>query len=332
MSMTIISNRFSPLITFALVVGFVWTLLLGGIFFWNQKMEHEQTLLVATTQTRALFQKFLLTRHWNASHGGVYVPMTKDTIPNPYLVVKNRDVVTTDGLRLTMLNPAYMTRQISGIATEQKEFFFHLTSIAPINPANSPSSWEEMALHHFNNGATEYYELQEEAQGKKVFRYMAPLVIQEPCLDCHAAYGDKINDMHGGISVAIDATPLVESRNKEIRHAGLALFAIWLFGISSLNFGVRRLHLLDRERNKVVADLRESLTEVKLLSGLLPICCKCKKIRDDQGYWNQVERYFEARTQAKFSHGICPDCARDLYPDIYEELERRKALNSTQKN
>lgn len=326
MSIPIILGRSSPFIFFSLVIGLVWTLLLTGIFAWNQTMEHEQTMLVATTQTRALFQKFLLTRLWNASHGGVYVPVTKDTIPNPYLVVKNRDVMTTDGLRLTMLNPAYMTRQISGIAAEQKEFFFHLTSLAPINPDNLPSAWEKKALQHFNEGAPEYFEMEVLASGKDVFRYMAPLVIETPCLDCHEVYGDKIDDMRGGISVTIDATPLVESSNREIRHAGLALFVIWLVGIIGLSAGSRRLYLLDSEKNRVLVDLKESLAEVTRLSGLLPICCKCKKIRDDQGYWNQVERYIETRTQAKFSHGLCPDCAQVLYPEIYEEMKRRKSM------
>jgi hypothetical protein len=58
---------------------------------------------------------------------------------------------------------------------------------------------------------------------------------------------------------------------------------------------------------------------VKTLSGLLPICSSCKKIRDDKGYWNRLETYIETRTEADFTHGICPDCARKLYPEDFEE-------------
>ena len=57
--------------------------------------------------------------------------------------------------------------------------------------------------------------------------------------------------------------------------------------------------------------------EVKTLSGFLPICAQCKKIRDDEGLWNRIEGYIQERSDAKFSHGICPDCAREMYPELY---------------
>ncbi|MFH1136493.1 MAG: hypothetical protein V1816_10475, partial [Pseudomonadota bacterium] len=73
-----------------------------------------------------------------------------------------------------------------------------------------------------------------------------------------------------------------------------------------------------REREKLIEDLRQALAQVKTLSGFLPICSNCKKIRDDEGYWKQVEQYVEEHSSAQFSHGICPDCARLLYPDIFK--------------
>ena len=73
----------------------------------------------------------------------------------------------------------------------------------------------------------------------------------------------------------------------------------------------------DAEKSKVIAELQEALAEVKTLSGLLPICATCKKIRDDQGYWNQIEAYIGEHSEAEFSHGICPGCAKKLYPEIY---------------
>ncbi len=76
-------------------------------------------------------------------------------------------------------------------------------------------------------------------------------------------------------------------------------------------------NLLRQEKEK----LEKALFEVKKLSGLLPICSHCKKIRDDEGYWNQIETYIQARSEAQFSHSICQDCAREHYPDlnIYDE-------------
>jgi len=67
------------------------------------------------------------------------------------------------------------------------------------------------------------------------------------------------------------------------------------------------------------AELQKALDEVKTLSGFIPICASCKNIRDDKGYWNQLEAYIQEHSDAKFSHGICPDCAKKLYPEIYEK-------------
>ena len=69
------------------------------------------------------------------------------------------------------------------------------------------------------------------------------------------------------------------------------------------------------ERERLIAELQDALADVKLLSGLVPICASCKKIRDDQGYWTQIESYIQDRSDAKFSHSICPDCAAKLYPN-----------------
>ncbi|HEY2944696.1 MAG TPA: GAF domain-containing protein [Vicinamibacteria bacterium] len=74
------------------------------------------------------------------------------------------------------------------------------------------------------------------------------------------------------------------------------------------------------ERDKLVDSLTEALTRVKTLSGLLPICASCKKVRDDTGYWSQIEAYIRTRTEAEFTHGICPDCARRLYPEHAAKL------------
>jgi PAS domain S-box-containing protein len=70
----------------------------------------------------------------------------------------------------------------------------------------------------------------------------------------------------------------------------------------------------EAEREKLITELQDALADVKLLSGLVPICANCKKIRDDQGYWTQIESYIQDRSDAKFSHSICPDCAAKLYP------------------
>lgn len=77
----------------------------------------------------------------------------------------------------------------------------------------------------------------------------------------------------------------------------------------------------EAEREKLISELKEALKKVKTLSGLLPICASCKKIRDDKGYWNQIEAYITKHSDADFTHSICPDCAKRLYSDILPDSD-----------
>ncbi len=92
-------------------------------------------------------------------------------------------------------------------------------------------------------------------------------------------------------------------------------------------------HLQNRELLAMQKKLRESnerleeaLANIKTLSGLLPICAGCKKIRDDKGYWNQIESYIRDHSQAKFSHSICPECAERLYPEYYKTIKENNPV------
>ena len=75
----------------------------------------------------------------------------------------------------------------------------------------------------------------------------------------------------------------------------------------------------DEEKSKIIKELQKALDRVKTLSGMLPICASCKKIRDDRGYWNRIEAYIEKHSEAEFSHGICPECAKELYPEYFSD-------------
>lgn len=81
------------------------------------------------------------------------------------------------------------------------------------------------------------------------------------------------------------------------------------------------LRRAEEEREKLILELQSALNKVKLLSGLLPICASCKKIRDDNGYWNQIESYIKDHSEAEFSHSICPDCVKKLYPEFYKKVQ-----------
>jgi len=79
-----------------------------------------------------------------------------------------------------------------------------------------------------------------------------------------------------------------------------------------------------QERENLIRELRYTLKEVKELRGILPICSSCKKIRTDQGYWQNVDEYISQHTKAEFSHGLCNECAMKLYPQYYLKDESKK--------
>lgn len=83
------------------------------------------------------------------------------------------------------------------------------------------------------------------------------------------------------------------------------------------------LYSQKKQLEKTVSELKTALSEIKTLSGLIPICSVCKNIRDDKGFWTNVEQYIAAHTNVDFSHGICPGCMKDLYPEAYARLKAK---------
>lgn len=92
--------------------------------------------------------------------------------------------------------------------------------------------------------------------------------------------------------------------------------------IRAMRYAIERKKL-EIEREKIIEELQDALAKIKTLRGLLPICSFCKKIRDDQGYWRQIEVYMKEHSDANFSHSICPECAKRYYPHLYKEREEK---------
>ena len=99
--------------------------------------------------------------------------------------------------------------------------------------------------------------------------------------------------------------------------------ALWKRGDETFYSGIIRditeRKRAEEEREKLILQLQDAMAKIKVLRGLLPICASCKRIRDDTGYWKRLEDYIVDRSEAQFTHGICSECSRKLYPDIWEE-------------
>lgn len=433
----------------------VWTAIMVGSFFWNIHEIKSYGLEMLRIEARASYDKDLLYRRWVAGHGGVYVPITDKTPPNPYLShMTERDISTPSGRHLTLLNPAYMTRQVHDLAAQKEGVYGHITSLNPIRSENAPDDWEAKALHAFTTGVTEVSEAVD-LNGNPYFRLMRPLRTEKDCLKCHEQQGYQVGDIRGGISVSIPVKEHVLKERSYITSIAAGHVFLWLFGLAGIRVSARTLRqriaesrlieeelkkseeryqivadntydwefwldadnrfaytspscervtgysaadfekdpalllrlihpedkaVFDRHRHsarvqriseeiefriilpdglvkwiahvcqpvynaqgqfigtrgsnhditlrktaeqeqeRLITELKDALAKVRTLSGMLPICASCKKIRDDKGYWTQVETFIHQHADVDFSHSICPECAKKLYPEYYDRM------------
>ncbi|MCK5686897.1 diguanylate cyclase [bacterium] len=208
-----------------LILAALWVLLVSISLFLNYQDTKEEQNRLAVVSAKSFFDQVVLAREWNAFHGGVYVPATEKTPPNPYLDVPLRDI-EIDSLKLTTMNPSYMTRQIAEMAMEKVGVQIHLTSLNPIRPENKPSSMEENALNEFEKGKNEVGIFIKEGQNTSFF-YMGPLKTEKACLQCHAVQGYKEGDIRGGISITLPFIMKLPLFPLIATHFVLAIIGLW---------------------------------------------------------------------------------------------------------
>jgi diguanylate cyclase (GGDEF)-like protein len=211
---------------------FLWILALGISFSLGaaSTKKNRDKMLLNTAQT--FFNQVVVTRKWNASHGGVYVKVTDDTLPNPFLQDPEKNLETDMGVKLTKINPSFMTRQISEITDDQDRIRFHMTSLLPVRPENRPTPWEKKALLAFNQ--QEITETSELHPGNTpVFVYIKALKAEASCLQCHNTQGYRQGDILGGISVSLFDIPSINLFPVLLMHlavGSLGLFFIIFYG------------------------------------------------------------------------------------------------------
>jgi hypothetical protein len=252
------SHRNLSLGRYLVGAGLLWTAAMGGSAAWNLHRAQRAIVDLAVVEARATFQKDLVYRRWNAIQGGVYVEASEQTPPNPWLAgVPGRDVRTTDGRHLTLVNPAYMTRQAHELAAQQYGTRGHITSLKPLRPENAPDAWEAAALRRFEAGAAEVAE-EAERGGDPSLRFMGRLVTEERCLRCHAHQGYRVGDVRGGISVVVPLAPyLAAARAQAAPLVGWHLL-IWALGAIGLVVGGQRLAARVAEREAALRALHEA--------------------------------------------------------------------------
>ena len=224
----------------------LWTATVFGMMMLDLWQIRKSTNRIVDFVARAHFDKDQAVRLWAASHGGVYVPITEKTQPSPYLQhVSERDVQTPSGVKLTLMNPAYVLRQIHEDFDELFKVRGHITSLKPTRPENGPDEWEKKALAALEASTPQAKELTE-IDGKQYLRYMMPMVAQKSCLKCHADVC-KEGDIRGGVGLRVDFEPFLDMERTEMSTVALTHSSIFVIGILGLGLGVRRLERRDRQ-------------------------------------------------------------------------------------
>ena len=234
----------------------LWTLAIAAALVWNLFDHRRGALEMARDHARGVFERDIIYRRWSASHGGVYVPVSEETPPNPYLDVEERDIATPSGRALTLVNPAYMTRQVHELGANVFGVHSHITSLNPIRPENAADPWEAEVLETFERGETEASSI-EALDGERFLRLMRPLITEEGCLKCHAVQGYKVGDVRGGISVAVPLAGQWPIAWRRLAANILGHGALWLLGLGGIGLGSRRLCARIRERDRAEEGLRK---------------------------------------------------------------------------
>lgn len=215
---------------FALVSALILTVVVVVSLFWNLDQQEKMLYDIAKVMAHTTFEKDVLYRRWNSGYGGVYVPVTENSQPNPYLNGHpEQNITTAEGKLYTLINPAYMTRQVFELQQNSMGILGHITSLNPIRPANAADAWEIEALKAFEEGATEVSSM-EILHGQEYFRLMKPLIVEERCLKCHAQQGYELGQVRGGISEAVPMTMLREAHAVQRNGLIIGHIAVWLTG------------------------------------------------------------------------------------------------------
>lgn len=319
MGRTIFTNSYSITGVNRLTIGalLVWTGLCTASLIWNWERENANAMELAQNTARANFFKDQAFRLWASKKGGVYVRVGGKTQPNPYLAhLPERDVVTTDGTRLTLMNPAFMLREMMDFYSDLYGVRGRITGLKALNPNNLADPWEAQAIHAFERGAKEVSAV-ENIDGKPYIRLMRPMLMTEDCMKCHAQLGYKVGDVRGGVGVAVPLAEYNRLADKEHRVYAITHGLLWLLGV----FGIAtvsqrsRLNLLEREH---------SVAELALAAQVFDNGLQGTLITDANGTILRVNRMFTEITgySAEEAVGTTPRLLKSEHQDaaFYEDM------------
>lgn len=227
---------------YVFVVGALWSLVCLIALFAHLREDYRQTVSRLQTRAATMLERDILYRDWVADHGGVYVPVTEMSRPNPHLeFLPERDMIAQDGRQFTLVNPSYMTRQAFDMDNRRGVTTSKITSRKSLNPNNAPDSWEIDALVRLEQGQNLVSDVIT-TDGQSYLRAMRPFYVGEECLKCHSGQGYSIGDIRGGLSISIPfERPFLGYGLHNMKSVGL-FGLLWLLGLTGVAILGRKIH------------------------------------------------------------------------------------------
>lgn len=233
----------------------VWLCAVAASFFWNVSQESKFVEEMAAMQARTAYEEDVLYRLWSSFHGGVYVAKTKEVTPDLNLAKGIREVETTSGKRLVLLNPVYITRQIHELQKKELNIISHVASIDPVSKEDTPDKWEKGSLESILHGVKEVKSI-ELIDDQAYLRIMKPLVVRESCVSCHADY--PVGAIKGGISVAVPMKPFWQVADQHHAIHLMGHIILLFLGLGGIGIAVNRVVNRIKERDHFEEELINS--------------------------------------------------------------------------
>ncbi|HEY5717318.1 MAG TPA: PAS domain S-box protein, partial [Motiliproteus sp.] len=251
--MTLSTNRLPiPRIAlFALVLSVFWSLLVGVSGYWNYQKTEQLMMQQVLAEARASLDKDVSIRQWAIRQQRLYAPLGPARQPVPWLQHPQRDVTTTAGETLTMIDPATINHEVMDLFTEGFGVSGRLVGLNSLNPANAPSPWERAQLERFaHSGVAEIWD-HYEAEGIRYLRYMRALSMEPGCAGCHPKLRPEQGGVLGAALVQIPLTTYLEQLSIYVHPMLVSHGIIWLSGLLVVLFGSRAVYSQELRRERL---------------------------------------------------------------------------------
>lgn len=236
--------------SWGIIIAIFWSVAVSISLIWNIFLVSDSVNTQAYAQANTAISRDLSYRHLVSSIGGIYVPLERGIAPNPYLAhLPQRDIATTDGKQLTLINSSYFVRLVhEQEETQASGLRGRVTGLHPLRQQNQPDEWERNALEKFSNGTQELSGIVT-IDDQRYLRLIRPRIAGEECLPCHNQEEQffKVGDVIGGLSVIVPLAQLDATAAHHLAILGLGHAGLWLFGIGLLTYGYRRISMQEND-------------------------------------------------------------------------------------